>query len=320
MGQPSSPRKGSLQFWPRKRSRHSLVRIRTWAPESKVKPLGFIAFKAGMTHLMLNDNRPKSPTKGETISLPATILDCPPMTIVGVAFYQKSQTGVIKSASILAKNLSKEYSLLANLPKKSHKSLDEIKNFDDLRLLVQANPKMASTGTKKPKLLEIALGGSKEDKLKFAHEFLGKEIKVNDVFDAGNFVDVHGVTKGKGFQGTVKRFGVPIRQHKAEKTKRGIGTLGPWHPNRVRYSVAQAGKMGYHQRTEYNKQVLKIGTEGNDVNPKGGIDGYGLVKNHYLLLKGSVVGSKKRAVVLIPAIRPDPKIHKGTMEVTYINK
>ena len=53
---------------------------------------------------------------------------------------------------------------------------------------------------------------------------LGKEIKVEDVFESGVSVDVHGITKGKGFQGTVKRFGVPIRQHKAEKTKRGIGT------------------------------------------------------------------------------------------------
>ena len=81
-----NPRRGSMQFWPRKRSRHSLVRIRSWAKEKRCKPLGFIGYKAGMTHLMAVDNRPKSINKGGKISLPATIIECPPMIFVGVSF------------------------------------------------------------------------------------------------------------------------------------------------------------------------------------------------------------------------------------------
>ena len=145
---------------------------------------------------------------------------------------------------------------------------------------------------------------------------LGKEIAIADAFEAGNSVDVHGITKGKGFQGTVKRFGVPVRQHKAEKTKRGIGTLGSWTPKRVEYSVAQPGKMGYHLRTEYNKQILKLAVK-PDINPKSGIHKYGLLRHPYLLLKGSVPGPKKRAMVLTPSLRPNPAFTKEAPEITY---
>jgi len=309
-----------MQFWPRKRSRHSIARIRSWTNESKVKILGFIGYKAGMTHLMAVDNRPKSITKGERISIPSTIIECPPMTVAGVVFYQKHGTGVRKSTSILAPKLPKELGNTFPLPKKAVKSFDAVKEFEDLRLLVFSNPKSANTGSKVPKVLEMALGGSKDDKLAYAKEILGKEIKVEDVFEKGNPTDIHGITKGKGFQGTVKRYGVPIRQHKAEKTKRGIGNLGSWTPKRVDYRVAQGGKMGFHSRTEYNKQILKVGQNGEDVNPQSGIPHYGLVNNSYLLIRGSVVGPVKRPIVLTQATRIKKKTLKEAPEIKLISK
>lgn len=320
MGNIRHPRRGSLQYWPRKRSRHALVRIRSWVPQQKAKPLGFIGYKAGMTHLFVVDNQPKSLTKGEKISLPATIIECPPMTVVGVAFYRLSSHRWRKIASILMEKPAQYLDRQFQLPKKATLTLDKITDFDDVRLLVASIPQHASAEAKKPKVLEISLGGAKEDKITYAKNVLGKEIAVTDVFDAGNQVDIHGVTKGKGFQGTVKRYGVPIRQHKAEKTKRGIGTLGSWTPKRVEYTVPLPGKMGYHQRTEYNKRIIKIGSEGKDVTPAGGINRYGVVKNTYLLVKGSIVGPQKRAIVLTPAIRPNSKVVKDAPEVTYIAK
>ncbi|MBU0457094.1 MAG: 50S ribosomal protein L3 [Nanoarchaeota archaeon] len=331
------PRRGSTQFWPRKRSVHSVARVRSWANEIKARPLGFIAYKAGMTHIQILDNRPKSLTKGEKIIIPSTIIDCPPMTLMGVCFYQKISIGSKKITSVFSEKLVKELAKKIQLPKKTKNKLDGVKDnknkgflessknqgfpeeFDDVRLLVHSNPKLAQIGTKKPKLMEIALGGSKEEKLNYVKENLGKDIKVEDVFAGWNSVDVHGITKGKGFQGTVKRYGVPIRQHKAEKTKRGIGNLGSWTPKRVQFTVPQPGKMGYHLRTEYNKQILKIGSDGKDVTPKSGMNHYGLIKNSYVLLKGSVVGSCNRAVVLIKSIRPNPKIVKETPQVDYIS-
>ncbi|MDP3698575.1 MAG: 50S ribosomal protein L3 [Nanoarchaeota archaeon] len=320
MGQPKAPRHGSIQFWPRRRAKHSVARLRSWAPENKAKPLGFVGYKAGMTHLQVIDNRPRSLNKGEEVSVASTIIDCPPMTVVGVCFYDRHLYGLRKAGCVWSDNISKDLGRKIQLPKKkSTKTFDNFTQFQDLRLLVHSNPSAAAIGTKKPKLLEIALGGSKEEKLAYARQVLGKNISVEDVFEPGVSLDVHGITKAKGFQGTVKRFGVPIRQHKAEKTKRGIGTLGPWHPNRVRYSVPQSGKMGFHLRTEYNKQLLKVGKNGAEVTPNGGITKYGLVKNTYLLIRGSVSGVKKRPVVLTKSIRPDHSMTKEAPQIKYVS-
>jgi len=307
-------------YWPRKRSRHTIARIRTWPAESKVKLLGFIGYKAGMTHIQVIDNYAKSMTKGETLNLPTTIIECPPMVVAGVAFYAPFEYGLRKVASVLAPKLDPIVARTIQLPKQTLKSVDSITEFTDLRLLVYSTAKDTTIGNKKPALMEISLGGSKEDKLKYAKEVLGKEIKVSDVFDLGNSVDVHGISKGKGFQGTVKRYGVPIRQHKAEKVKRGIATLGPWSPKRIDYTVAQPGKMGFHSRTEYNKQILKIGTDGEEINPKGGLNKYGLIRQTYLLVKGSVVGPQKRAIVMTPSSRPNYKMTKEAPEITFISK
>jgi len=227
--------------------------------------------------------------------------------------------GLNKSISILAEKLPKEMAKKVQLPKKTIKKIEEVKEFDDLRLLVASNPKSTGVGTKKPKLLEIALGGSNEDKLTYAKENLGKEVKISDVFESGKQVDVHAKTKGKGFQGTVKRYGVPIKQHKGEKTKRGIGNLGAWTPKRVDFRVPQPGKMGYHLRTEYNKHIIKIGNDGKEVTPKSGIQKYGVVTNDYLLLKGSVAGARKMPVLLTEAIRANKKFTKEAPEVASIH-
>ncbi len=182
------PHRGSMQFWPRKRSKRVLARVRSWADEKTAKPLGFIAYKAGMTHVLASDNRPKSLTKGERITLPVTIIECPPNVVVGVSFYKKSPSGLRKSGSVFAESLPK--SLQSSVPKNS-KKLDSYSESDDIRLIVASIP---VTG-KKPRITEIALGGSTEEKLAYAKEHLGKEIAVGDIFEVGASVDIHGITK-----------------------------------------------------------------------------------------------------------------------------
>ena len=308
-----------MQFWPRKRTKHALARLRSWATENKVKPLGFIAYKAGMTQVMAVDNRPKSITKGETVALPVTILECPPMIVMGVAFYKNTADGLNKVKTVLAQKLDKNLGKKVVLPKKTGAKFDSVKEFDDLRLLVHSMPKKAtSVGSKKPHVIEVALGGSKDDKVNFAKENLGKEILVNNVFEEGAVTDIHGITKGKGFQGTVKRFGVPIKQKKGEKTKRGIGNLGAWTPKRVDYRVPHSGGMGFHLRTEYNKPVLKIGDNAEEVNRKGGITKYGVVKNSFMLIHGSVSGPRKRAVMLTLPIRNDKGKARPLFEIKKV--
>lgn len=316
MGKPHAPRRGSMQFWPRKRAKCSLARVRSWAPSKTAKPLGFIGYKAGMTHVLAIDNLAKSITKDQDINFPTTIIDCPPMVVYGVSFYKNSQ----KIDQIFSQKTKKDLARKIPVPKKEVKKIDEVKDFDDLKLLVHSQPRLTTTGSKKPKVLEIALGGSKDEKFAYAKEKLGQEIKVDEVFESGNSVDSHGITTGKGFQGTVKRYGVMVRSHKAEKTKRGIGNLGAWTPKRVDYRVPQTGKMGYHLRCEYNKQILKISNLPDEINPKSGLPRYGIIKNSYLLLKGSVPGPRKRALILLHSIRPNKRMMKDAPDIKFISK
>jgi len=140
-----------------------------------------------------------------------------------------------------------------------------------------------------------------------------------EIFKEGQFVDVASISTGKGFQGPVKRFGVTILQAKGRKTKRGIATLGPWNPHHLLYSVARAGQMGYHQRTEYNKRVLKIGKDGKEITPKGGFLRYGLVRGPYMLLAGSVAGTEKRGIKLRFPARPPRNIGEEPVQITQIS-
>lgn len=292
-----NPRRGSLQFWPRCRARRIYASITSWPKIDEVKLLGFAGYKAGMTHIMLEDNNLGSLTKGEIISCPATIIECPPLKPYSIRFYKNTNDGLKIVSEIFVKNIDKHLKRKLNLPKKE-KEGKVPEDFTDIKLIVFTQPNLI--GLKKtPELFEVGIGGKDvKEKLAYAQGLLNKEIKLSDVFKEWQFVDTHSISKGKGFQGTVKRYGVRIRQHKAEKTKRGIGTLGSWTPKRTDWRVAQTGKMGFHQRTEYNKLSLKIGNNPKDINPTGGFLNYGLVKSDYIILKGSVAGTRKRMITI----------------------
>jgi len=316
MANPRKPRHGSMQFWHRKRARSEIARVRYWAPSKDAKLLGFAGYKVGMVHVSFEDQRDRSMTKGRVISWPATIIECPPLTVFSIKFYKNHNS----ISQVFAEKLDKHLERAMKLTKQK-KTINDIKEdmFDDLKLIVHTNPSMARFGKKKPELFEMNLGGKKDDKFKAAKEMLGKEVKIKDVLRTGQLVDIHAVSKGYGFQGPVKRFGVAIRSHKAEKTKRGPASLGGWRgQGHVMYRVAHAGQMGYHQRTEYNKQILKIDDKAENINPKSGFIHYGLVKNSYILVKGSVIGSKKRLIRINNAIRPDKLVKEADYNVKVV--
>ncbi len=313
------PRKGSMQFWPRKKAKKQTARVRSWAQIKEIKPLGFAGYKAGMTHVIAVDNRPKSLTKGEKISMPVTIIECPSIKAAAVRFYKKSHDGLKITSEIFADKLDKELSRKIPKPKKIKNKTDDITDYDDIRLLVYTQPKMTGIGKKKPELFEIAIGGEKEEKLNYAKEKLGNEIKIGEIFKEGDQVDIHAVTKGKGFQGPVKRFGIGLRNHKSEKTKRGPGSLGGWKAQgHIMYRVAHAGQTGYHLRTEYNKHILKISDKPDEIKTKGGFLHYGIVKNQFVLLKGSIIGPAKRLVRFNAATRPNKNTTKDAPAIKYI--
>lgn len=317
MGKIHRPRRGSLQYWPRKRAKRPYARIRSWPNIDKPILLGFAGYKVGMTHVMVIDNKPHSLTKGSEISCPVTIIECPPLRVASIRFYKNYPSSHVIS-ELWVEDLNKELSKKVCLPKKI--KAKEVKEFDDIRLLVYTQPKLTTIGKKKPELFELAIGGSLEEKVKLAKSLLGKEINITDVFKEGQLLDIHAITKGKGFQGTVKRYGVALRSHKSEKLRRGISTLGPWTPKHVSWRVPQPGKIGYHQRTEYNKWLIKIGKNPEEINPKGGFKHYGIIKNPYILIKGSVPGAIKRLIRLTYPIRGNGRIPKEPPLITYISK
>jgi len=290
-----------MQIWPRKRAKRAFSRIRNWQKRDELGLQAFIGYKAGMTHIIAKDLSPHTMYKNDKISLPVTIIECPPLKPLSLRFYNNSYNGLSLIAEVFGKSVDREIKKILKIPKKE---IAIPEKFDYLRLRIYTQPKLTSVGKKKPETLEIDIGGKdKKETLQLAQGLLEKEIRLSDVLKHKKFYDVHAVTKGKGFQGTIKRYHGKIRQHKAEKTKRGIGTLGSWHPNKVQYTVPQAGRMGYHQRTEYNKLSLVIGSDPSKINPKSGFLHYGFVKNDYIMLKGSVPGPTKRTVIITTALR-----------------
>jgi large subunit ribosomal protein L3 len=314
-----NPRHGSMQFWPRVKSKRAHARVRTWNNLGK-GALGFAGYKVGMTHVMVTDNKATSKTKGETISWPVTILECPPLKVASIRFYKNSPYGSKAVSQILAQNLDKTLSKIISMPKKEGKKIDDIKGFDDISLVVYTQPGLTGIGKKKPEMFEIGVGGNNEEKLAYAKEKLGQEIKIEDVFKPGEQIDIHSVTKGKGFQGPMKRFGISRTSHRSEKSVRNPGSLGGWKAQgHVMYRVAHAGQTGYHQRTEYNKYLLKIGDKPEEVQQKGGFVSYGAIKNHYIVLKGSIGGARKRLIKMSHAIRPLGTMPKEAPAITSIS-
>ena len=322
MPKAKQPRSGSMQYWPRKRAKKTVARVRFWADKKDVSMLGFAGYKVGMTHLIITDNKPTSKTNGEDISIPATILECPPLKSLSVRFYKKNENVVSVCFDVISEKTDKELKRKISVPKVVKKKIADVKleEFDDLTIVVHTQPKLTSIGKKKPEIFEISVSGSKEEKLNFAKEKLGKDILLTEVIKEGEQVDIHAVTKGKGVQGPVKRFGIKLKSHKSEKSRRNPGSLGGWKGHgHFMYRIAHAGRMGYHQRTEYNKWVLKIGDKAEEITPKGGFLKYGNVNNPFIILKGSIAGPRKRMIRFNHAIRLDHKVPNEAPQITKIS-
>ncbi len=362
----SAPRHGSLGVRPRKRASKIVPRVRSW-PEivlDKPKLLGYAAYKAGMTHILVIDDRPNRDTTGKEIFVPVTILDAPPMLVLGIRAYKRFPMSGLLSIGEVWKDPTESLTALLDeiykgnpfieitpeeltrkylhglrkanpglvkpenggykfVVKYHEEKISKIKasNPDEIRVIMSTIPVLSGIGKKKPEIVEIKIGGgtSVEEQLDYAVGLLGKYVAVWDVFREGQFIDVIGVTKGKGFQGVVKRFGVKElpRWHKHRKGSRKIGSRSPGFGTMS--ETPQAGQMGFHRRTEYNKRIIKIGKNGWEITPKGGFLGYGIVFGPYLMLHGSVIGVRKRLLVLREPIRPPEWKPEAAPEIVYVS-
>lgn len=315
MGKKHKPRSGSLAYYPKKRAKRQIPSFRSVSKKGdKIKPQNFLGYKVGMTQVIGKDTHQKGTTFGQEIVVPSTIIETPPMRIFGIRAYEKTTDGLKAIADIFYEKTSRHLlKRLVNFKKKTSKKKDEKKtekkektvsdiekmlpDIFEIRLLAHTQPDLTTMGKKIPDISEVFLNGSVNEQLAYAREKLGKEISVEEVFNEKEFVDVKSVTIGKGIQGVIKRFGVKTHRPKAKKP-RVVGSIGPWNPSTVMWTVARAGQLGYQTRTEYNKRILKIGKNPEDVNAKGGFKNYGVIKGPFVMLGGSVPGPAKRIIGL----------------------
>merc|ERR1719484_305658 len=169
-------------------------------------------------------------------------------------------------------------------------------------------------------MMEVQVnGGSVDDKVAFALGLFEKEVPIDAVFAANEMVDIVGVTKGHGYEGVVTRWGCTRLPRKTHRGLRKVACIGTWHPARMQFQVPRAGQMGYHHRTEINKKIYRIGKAVKDdphnartdadltdkaITPMGGFPHYGTVTQDWVMLRGTVIGPKKRIITLRKSLLP----------------
>lgn len=323
MGQPHRPKKGSKGFSPRVRASGQVPRLTSWPVGGDTPKIqGFAGYKAGMTHAIVTDYRPESITSGQEVSVPVTVVEVPPMKVAAVRYYRETPYGLRTLGEQWATGTDARLKQRLPVPKEPKAFTPEAGKVDDVRILAYTQPKLV-TGTprKTPEIMELRIGGGKiADRIAFAADKLGKEITIADFATNGQMIDVAAVTKGHGVKGAVPRWGVKLQGHKDSKNRRDASPLGPFQPRFIRaMTVPMPGQMGYHNRTEYNKRILKIGTDGAEVTPAGGFVNYGVVRNGYLLLHGSIPGPAKRLIRLREAARYLRGIEVAEPQVAYVS-
>ena len=144
---------------------------------------------------------------------------------------------------------------------------------------------------------------------------LGQTVKAEDVFAAGEMVDVTGISKGKGFQGVIKRWNQsrgPMGH--GSKYHRGVGSLGTMLPMHVIKGKKMPGQMGNVQRTVQNLEVVSIDTENNVILIKGNVPG---PKNSFVMIRSSVKTTKTNvAVTLVSYVTEEPTVEETPVEET----
>ncbi|KAJ0031339.1 hypothetical protein Pint_14607 [Pistacia integerrima] len=313
------PRHGSLGFLPRKRAARHRGKVKAFPKDDPTKPCrltAFLGYKAGMTHIVRDVEKPGSKLHKKEACEAVTIIETPPMVVVGVVGYVKTPRGLRSLSTVWAQHLSEEikrrfYKNWCKSKKKAftkyskkfesedgkkdiEAQLEKMKKYCTvIRVLAHTQiRKMKGLKQKKAHLMEIQVnGGTIAQKVDFAYGFFEKLIPVDAVFQKDEMIDIIGVTKGKGYEGVVTRWGVTRLPRKTHRGLRKVACIGAWHPARVSFTVARAGQ---------NVSLISfsiIRTE-KDITPMGGFPHYGIVKEDFLLIKGCCVGPKKRVVTL----------------------
>jgi len=241
-----------------------------------------MGYKAGCTHILREVNKPGSKLHKREAVEKVTIIETPPLIVIGLVGYIETPRGLRTLTTVWAQHLSEEikrrfYKNWYRAQKKAFsrysKRVSEAGNNDVqeqmarmkkycsiVRVLAHTQIKKVGLRQKKAHLMEIQVnGGSIADKVDFGYGLFEQKVPIDSVFTQNDMVDALSVTKGGGFEGVVTRWGVATLPRKTHRGLRKVACIGSWHPARVPYTVARAGQKGYHHRTEMNKKVYKIG-------------------------------------------------------------
>jgi large subunit ribosomal protein L3 len=317
-----------MGFYPRKRARSNVPHVKAWADDAGGQPKlqGFAGYKAGMTHVLAVDYRPASVTAGQEVRMPVTVIETPPMVVAAVRVYEDTSYGLKTLTEVWADKLDERLGDRLPAPKKAQDAAGKWKliaeaTVGDVRVLAHTQPvEVTGVDHKIPELMEIRVGGGDlKARLEYAKSILGKTLSVADAMKPGQMMDTLAVTKGYGFESRVVRFHTKLLSHKNSKHRRMIGTQGSWHPNWVQSTVPNDGQRGFHQRTEYNKRILRIGADGAEVTPAGGFPHYGVVRTEYLLVHGSIPGPAKRIIRMRDAVRYTRGIELKEADIRYVS-
>jgi large subunit ribosomal protein L3e len=300
----------------------------------------FIGYKAGSTHILREVEKPGSKLHKKETCEAVTLIEAPPMVVVGVVGYIKTPRGLRSLNTIWSEHLDESVKrrFYKNWSKAKRKCFTKYaKKYSDgkkqieaelaqlkkhcctIRVLAHTQIKKLPISQKKAHLMEIQInGGSVEKKVDFAYALFEKLVPVDSIFQTNEMIDTIAITRGHGCQGVVQRWGVTRLPRKTHRGLRKVACIGSWHPARVKWTTARAGQQGFHHRTEINKKIYKIGKKGEashkattdfdmtekEITPMGGFAHYGVIKEDFLMIKGAIPGTVKRPITLRRTLLP----------------
>jgi large subunit ribosomal protein L3e len=358
------PRCGHLGYLPKRRTKNNKGKCRSFPKDDPSKPVhmtAFMGYKAGMTHVARYfEKRENKKTIKKDVVEPVTVVECPPMKIIGMVGYIETPRGLRALSTVWAqnipqnvirkfyknyyvakknafKNYKKKY--VEDSPKKNVKrDVERIKKYCQVvRVLACTQLEKLNLRKKKSDMAEIQVnGGTVAQKVDWAFGKFENEVSVGEIFSNDEMVDTIAITAGKGTTGVIKRFGVNRLPRKTHRGLRKVACIGAWHPSAVKWTVARVGNQGYFHRTQINQKLYKVGagevrgvknnasTEADphvkNITPIGGFPHYGVVKEDFLLIRGSVMGPKKRCITIRKSLlTPTGSFAKMKLEVKFID-
>ena len=359
------PRSGNLGYMPKRRTKHTKGTIRAFPKDDAKKPVhltAFMGYKAGMTHVVryFEKKEGKKTIKRDVVE-PCTVIETPPIKVVGMVGYIDTPRGLRALTTVWAQNLpqgvirrfyknfycskkraftnyAKKYDEKADSKKHVNRDIQRIRKYCCVvRALCASQIEKCKLRQRKAHVMEIQVnGGTIAQKVDWTVGKFENEISVGEVFQNNDMCDTIAITRGKGTQGVIKRFGVARLPCKTRRGNRKVACIGAWHPAAVKWTVARAGNLGYYHRTQINNKIYRVGagavrginnnasTETDphikNITPIGGFPHYGVVNEDFVMIRGCVAGPKKRQITLRKCLlQPTKSFATLALDIKFID-